>query len=196
MVILVVGATGQVGSLVVRQLRGAGVPVQAMVRDPASATDLAATGAELAIGDLCRPETLDAALDGVTAVVATANAVAPVRAGDTATAVDARLCRARPAGRTLRRLPLRARQRARDTAGRAGPGRPHEAAHRTPARGLRPLLAVPPDDAVHRGLAGTRRQRGADAGRGPDHPRQGVPDPAPLPADHRPHDRTQRRHAR
>jgi uncharacterized protein YbjT (DUF2867 family) len=88
-VILVVGATGQVGSLVVRRLRADGVPVRAMVRDPASATDLAATGAELAVADLCRPETLDAALDGATAVVATANAIAPVRPGDTAAALDA-----------------------------------------------------------------------------------------------------------
>jgi len=85
--ILVVGATGQVGSLVVRRLRADGEPVRAMVRDPQSAADLAATGAELAMADLARPETLDAALDGVTAVVATANATVPVRPGDSA-AVD------------------------------------------------------------------------------------------------------------
>jgi uncharacterized protein YbjT (DUF2867 family) len=88
-VILVVGATGQVGSLVVRLLRAEGLPVRAMVRDPASAADLVATGAELAVADLRQPETLDAALAGVTAVVATANAVAPIRPGDTAAAVDA-----------------------------------------------------------------------------------------------------------
>ena len=35
--ILVVGATGQVGSLVVRHLRATGAPVRAMVRDPAAA---------------------------------------------------------------------------------------------------------------------------------------------------------------
>jgi uncharacterized protein YbjT (DUF2867 family) len=87
-VILVVGATGQVGSLVVRLLRAEGRPVRAMVRDPASAADLVATGAELAVADLGRPETLDAALGGVTAVVATANAVAPIRPGDSAAAVD------------------------------------------------------------------------------------------------------------
>src|SRR5436309_181398 len=34
--ILVVGATGQLGSLVVRTLRGDGHPVRAMVRDPGS----------------------------------------------------------------------------------------------------------------------------------------------------------------
>jgi uncharacterized protein YbjT (DUF2867 family) len=88
-VILVVGATGQVGSLVVRRLRAEGLPVRAMVRDPAAAADLAATGAELAVADLGRPDTLDAALTGATAVVATANAMAPVRRDDSAAAVDA-----------------------------------------------------------------------------------------------------------
>jgi uncharacterized protein YbjT (DUF2867 family) len=88
-VILVVGATGQVGSLVVRNLRADGRPVRAMVRDPADAADLAATGAELAVADLGDPETLDAALAGVTTVVATANAIAPIRPGDSAAAVDA-----------------------------------------------------------------------------------------------------------
>jgi uncharacterized protein YbjT (DUF2867 family) len=88
MVILVVGATGQVGSLVVRRLRAEGVPVRAMVREPASATDLAATGAELVVADLGRPETLEAAVDGVEAVVATANATVPTRPGDSAASVD------------------------------------------------------------------------------------------------------------
>jgi uncharacterized protein YbjT (DUF2867 family) len=44
-VILVVGATGQLGSLVVGRLWAEGKQVRAMVRDPASASDLAATGA-------------------------------------------------------------------------------------------------------------------------------------------------------
>lgn len=86
--ILVVGATGQVGSLVVRRLRADGARVRAMVRDPGSADDLAATGAELVVADLGMPETLDAALDGVTAVVSTANAIAPSRRGDSAEALD------------------------------------------------------------------------------------------------------------
>lgn len=87
--ILVVGATGHVGSLVVRRLRAEGRSVRAMVRDPATAEDLAATGAELAVADLRLPETLDAALAGVTAVVSTANAIAPSRRGDSAEAIDA-----------------------------------------------------------------------------------------------------------
>ena len=87
--ILVVGATGQLGSLVVRTLREQGHPVRAMVRDPATADDLAATGAALVRADLTEPATLDAAFDGVTAVVATANVAAPTRAGDRSDALDA-----------------------------------------------------------------------------------------------------------
>jgi len=88
-VILVVGATGQLGSLVVRRLRAEGKPVRALVRDPASAADLEATGAELAVGDLGRPGTLDRALSGADSVVATANAIAPIRRTDSAAIVDA-----------------------------------------------------------------------------------------------------------
>lgn len=87
--ILVVGATGQLGSLVVRRLREEGRPVRAMVREPDSAGDLAATGAELVTADLRRSETLDAALAGVDAVIATANVVAPTHPGDTSAALDA-----------------------------------------------------------------------------------------------------------
>lgn len=87
--ILVVGATGQLGSLVARRLRAEGEQVRALVRDPASAADLEATGAELAVGDLGRPGTLDQALSGVDAIVATANAIAPIRRTDSAAIVDA-----------------------------------------------------------------------------------------------------------
>ena len=86
--ILVVGATGELGSLVVRRLRDDGRVVRAMVRDPGTAQDLAATGAELVTADLRRPETLDAALRDVEAVVATANVVAPAGRGDTSAALD------------------------------------------------------------------------------------------------------------
>jgi uncharacterized protein YbjT (DUF2867 family) len=87
--ILVVGSTGQLGSLVVQELRQNGSQVRAMVRDPAAAQDLAGTGAELVHADLRRAETLDAALAGVETVVATANVVAPTRSGDTSAALDA-----------------------------------------------------------------------------------------------------------
>jgi uncharacterized protein YbjT (DUF2867 family) len=81
-VILVVGATGQLGSLIVGELGRQGRPVRAMVRPPDLGRDLVDAGAELVEADLLRPETLDEALHGVRAVVATANVVAPVHRGD------------------------------------------------------------------------------------------------------------------
>lgn len=62
--ILVTGATGKVGSEVVRQLAAAGAQVRAFVRDPEKAKAKLG-GVELAAGDLARPETLAAALRGV-----------------------------------------------------------------------------------------------------------------------------------
>jgi uncharacterized protein YbjT (DUF2867 family) len=64
-VILVLGATGKVGQEVVRQLAAAGVPVRALVRDPARASHIRLPGVEIAVGDLGQPETLDRALTGV-----------------------------------------------------------------------------------------------------------------------------------
>jgi uncharacterized protein YbjT (DUF2867 family) len=81
-VILVVGATGHLGSLVVRELARQGQPVRAVVRPPDLARDLVEAGAELISADLLRPETLDGALRGVRAVVATASVVAPVHRGE------------------------------------------------------------------------------------------------------------------
>jgi uncharacterized protein YbjT (DUF2867 family) len=63
--ILVSGATGSLGRRVVRELSAAGAAVRAMVRDPASATDLVAPGVEVVQGDFDDPDTLDAALRGV-----------------------------------------------------------------------------------------------------------------------------------
>lgn len=83
--ILVVGASGQLGTLVVQQLRKQGRPVRALVRSGRGVDAL--TGAELVHGDLREPAGLDAALDGVEAVVATANAVVPTRRGDSAAAL-------------------------------------------------------------------------------------------------------------
>ena len=81
--ILVVGATGQLGSLVVGRLREQGRPVRALVRSDAAAEVLSGTGAELVRGDLRDGPSLAAAVAGVQAVVATANALAPSRPGDT-----------------------------------------------------------------------------------------------------------------
>jgi uncharacterized protein YbjT (DUF2867 family) len=63
--ILVTGATGNTGSGVVAALRSAGVDVRAFVRDRAKAEPLKNQGAEVMVGDLDKPETLDAAVKGV-----------------------------------------------------------------------------------------------------------------------------------
>ncbi len=66
--ILVTGATGKVGSEVVRQLASESVPVRAFVRDPARASSVRLPGVDVAVGDFARPETLDRALSGVNRV--------------------------------------------------------------------------------------------------------------------------------
>jgi uncharacterized protein YbjT (DUF2867 family) len=73
--ILVTGATGTVGSEVVRLLTQREVPVRALVRDPEKAKTLASAGAEVARGDFEKPATLDAALAGVTSVVLVSPAI-------------------------------------------------------------------------------------------------------------------------
>jgi len=64
--VLVTGATGQIGSEVVSQLRSTGCRVRAMTRNPRSAdfpADVDVVG-----GDLTAPDTLDACLDGIDSV--------------------------------------------------------------------------------------------------------------------------------
>jgi uncharacterized protein YbjT (DUF2867 family) len=63
--ILVVGATGRVGTEVVKQLLEEGVGVRALSRRPGVAS--LPLAAEVVQGDLEQPETVEAALDGVTA---------------------------------------------------------------------------------------------------------------------------------
>ena len=63
--ILVIGATGNVGSKLVEQLATMGHQVRALVRSPEKATRIQELGVEIVPGDLERPDTLDAALKGV-----------------------------------------------------------------------------------------------------------------------------------
>jgi uncharacterized protein YbjT (DUF2867 family) len=79
--VLVTGATGRVGRLVVDELLRADIPVRALTRRPEQAAALPA-GAEVVVGDLTAPASLDAALQGVgavflvwTAALATASSV-------------------------------------------------------------------------------------------------------------------------
>lgn len=64
--ILIVGATGLVGSAALRQLTARGVPMRALVRSAEKAATLAGPGVETMVGDLEQPGSLDAALNGVT----------------------------------------------------------------------------------------------------------------------------------
>jgi uncharacterized protein YbjT (DUF2867 family) len=69
--ILVTGATGNVGSEVVAALAHRNHPVRALARDPATArttTPALATNVEVVPGDLDHPATVEAALDGVDGV--------------------------------------------------------------------------------------------------------------------------------
>lgn len=61
--ILVTGATGNVGGEVVRLLHESGQPVRILSRNPGKASFPSAV--EIAVGDLSSPKTLAAALDGV-----------------------------------------------------------------------------------------------------------------------------------
>ena len=63
--ILVTGATGNIGSGLVPSLIAKGASVRALVRDGSKAQGLRDAGVEVVIGDLDRPETLDAAFRGV-----------------------------------------------------------------------------------------------------------------------------------
>ena len=76
--VLVVGATGHVGSQVARLLAESGRPVRAFVRSAGStihgADDLPIS---YVVGDLRDPDSVDAAVRGVGVVVSTANGIIP-----------------------------------------------------------------------------------------------------------------------
>ena len=63
--ILVTGATGNVGSLLIPNLIKLGADVRALTRDESKAQGLKDAGAEIVVGDLEQPDTLDAAFRGV-----------------------------------------------------------------------------------------------------------------------------------
>jgi len=70
MTILVIGATGSIGSLVVEEALRQGHSVRALVRSQEKARQLPAK-AEAVIGDLTRPDTLDSAVKGIDAIIFT-----------------------------------------------------------------------------------------------------------------------------
>jgi uncharacterized protein YbjT (DUF2867 family) len=70
MTVLVVGATGSIGRLVVDEALRQGHAVRALVRNSSKAVQLPRE-AQVVIGDVTRPETLSTAVEGVDAVVFT-----------------------------------------------------------------------------------------------------------------------------
>src|SRR5579885_2107786 len=85
--ILVVGATGELGGAIARSLLEQGEPVRVLVRSGSSYDHLVEVGAHAVLGDLKDPASLRAACAGVDAVVTSANSIA--RGGaDTAESVD------------------------------------------------------------------------------------------------------------
>jgi uncharacterized protein YbjT (DUF2867 family) len=63
--VLVTGATGNVGSAVVRELAGRGVSVRAFVRNLDAARERLGEGVDLAVGDLSDPASIRGAMTGV-----------------------------------------------------------------------------------------------------------------------------------
>jgi uncharacterized protein YbjT (DUF2867 family) len=72
---ILVTTAGKVGSEAARLLAQREVPVRVLVRDPDKAKALADAGAEIAVGDLAVPASIDEAMAGVTSVVLVSPAV-------------------------------------------------------------------------------------------------------------------------
>ncbi|HEV7976050.1 NmrA family NAD(P)-binding protein [Amycolatopsis sp.] len=86
---ILVTTAGKVGSEAVRLLAQRQVPVRVLVRDPEKAKALADAGAEIAVGDLDVPASIDEAMSGVTAVVLVSQAVPAQELNVVASAVSA-----------------------------------------------------------------------------------------------------------
>lgn len=78
--ILIVGATGQLGGKVLTSLRANGQRVRALVRSQSDGSDLRRAGAEIVEGDLRDQASLARACKGVEKVLSTANSAR--RSGD------------------------------------------------------------------------------------------------------------------
>ncbi len=86
--VLVAGATGGTGSLVVAELERQGYPVRAFVRNTAKAAERLGPDVEAVVGDLKDVASIAAALDGVGAVINAASAGASEGGDNTAEKVD------------------------------------------------------------------------------------------------------------
>ena len=89
--ILVVGATGLLGTEICRRLSAAGKSFRALVRstsDPVKKNALRELGGELVEGDLKDTTSLGRACQGATAVITTPTAIGSQQEGDTFDSVD------------------------------------------------------------------------------------------------------------
>jgi NADH dehydrogenase len=89
--ILVVGATGLLGSEICRGLRQSGQPVRALIRensDPEKVNRLRAAGAEAVIADLKESSSVLRACEGISAVITTASSTFSRQQGDSIESVD------------------------------------------------------------------------------------------------------------
>lgn len=126
--LIVTGATGQLGQLVVRALltKAPAERIGVSVRDPAKAADLAALGVRVRRADFAEPETLPAAFEGAERILlVSSNAAAS--GGDTLTQHRAAIAAAKAAG--VRRL-LYTSQMSASAESHFPPGRDHAATER------------------------------------------------------------------
>jgi uncharacterized protein YbjT (DUF2867 family) len=89
--ILVAGATGILGSEIVRRLRARGEEVRAMIRvssAPEKVERLEQMGAEIVRADIKEPQTLGPACEGVNAVISTITTILTSQPGDSFEATD------------------------------------------------------------------------------------------------------------
>jgi uncharacterized protein YbjT (DUF2867 family) len=89
--ILVVGATGLLGSRICERLRAEGQPVRALVRrtsNPDKINALRSLGCELATGDLKEPSQIQAVCQGISALISTASSTLSRQPGDSIESVD------------------------------------------------------------------------------------------------------------
>lgn len=89
--ILVIGATGLLGSEIVRLLRATGHAVRALARttsNPARLEALRRTGAEIVYGDMKERSSLRTAFQGIDAIVTTASSTLSRQVGDSIQTVD------------------------------------------------------------------------------------------------------------
>jgi uncharacterized protein YbjT (DUF2867 family) len=63
--ILITGATGNIGSALIQKFVAADMPVRALVRSPEKAQQIAASNVEIVIGDFTQPDSVSPALQGV-----------------------------------------------------------------------------------------------------------------------------------